>query len=119
MAPIEMFDVELSTYVDLAVSIVSQSRRYRESQTATSCYPGRESNLISQDKMRSEWMDRIAPWLDARSHRHPFDAMEDLKDFNFCAFFLQYTVPAMHLWNVMQEFYELDLVLCGTSQQFE
>jgi hypothetical protein len=114
-----MFDVELSTYVDLAVSIVSQSRRYRESQTATSCYPGTESNLISQGKMRSEWMGRIKPWLVERTHHYPFDEIENLKDFTFSAFFLQYTVPAMHLWNVMQEFYELDRVVCWNSEESE
>lgn len=116
----ERFDIELSTFVDLAVSIVSLSRRYRESQTATSCYPGTESIIISQDKMRSEWKSRIQPWLVSRTNfRDSFEDCEDLKDFKFSTFFLQYTVPAMHLWNVMQEFYELDRVVCRISEKSE
>src|SRR3954466_6610859 len=50
-------------------------------------------------------------------HNHPFDDIDDIKDFTFSAFFLQHTVPAMHLWNVMQEFYELDQVVCWNSEE--
>lgn len=114
------FDIRLDTYADIAVSVASQGRRYRERQSLVSLSPRTELEGKNGDSLTSEWRERIRPWLIQNPDGgERFERCETLQDFEFHIFFLQHPISAMYLWNTMQEFYELDRVVCGTSKDSE
>jgi hypothetical protein len=123
--------IGFTSYVEIATSMVIQDTdRERLNQSvsklcgleqrknSTPDFAADDIEIHSPRLLKIEWEKRIREWQELLPDRgQPVEECRSLNDFQFCAFFLQHPFVAMSLWNVMQTFYTLDRLVCGTSKE--
>jgi hypothetical protein len=120
-----------NSYVDIAICMAikdSDSERLKQSvskwcaieEARNSASDGtvKDFEVHSPHLLKMEWTKRIREWQDKlRDRGQPVEECTSLNDIQFGALFLQHPFAAMPLWNVMQTFYTLDRLVCGTSKE--
>ena len=108
--------VNLSSYVEIAVSMDSlfnhNIESLRDPRNAK-----RDLYVNQPELLRFQWRKRIEEWQNLLPDRgQPIENCLTPKEITFSALFLQHPIAAMPLWNMMQAFYALDRLVCGSSE---
>jgi hypothetical protein len=92
----------------------------RQQRAVWRFYESRNSDE-ADDIYSSEWYERTVSFLKkfARKNKAPkvLKSWEMIENLEFGPFFLSHPVAAYALWQMLEAFYDLDYVVCGTSEE--
>jgi hypothetical protein len=113
--------VGLNSYVEIAVCMANQDtnrEKLKHSTSKSTADWSVEDYEIQSPQLRSmEWRKRITEWQNSPDNGFLVEDYASLDDLPFGVLFLQHPFAAMAVWNVMQRFYALDRLVCGTSRE--
>jgi len=107
--------VGFNSYVDIATSM--DNRHHLILKPKQHPAEGDEDfDASKHEVLKLEWTRRVQDWQKQFPDRGlPIEDCRTTEEFEFQPFFLQHPIAAMSFWNVMQAFYALDRLVCGTS----
>jgi hypothetical protein len=111
----------MSSYIELATAVDGQDCNPTPQQRAVYSYHEEIHSDAADDIYSSEWFQRTKSFFKqfARqdSHATTLTTWEMVEDLDFGAFFLAHPVAAYSLWHLLQACYDLDRIVCGSSQE--
>ncbi|KAL3418151.1 hypothetical protein PVAG01_09866 [Phlyctema vagabunda] len=120
--------IDLKSYVDIAASMalpdsepkhreryVPRPRKQTKKQPTSFSWDSEGHEINDPALLKAVWKERIEYWQELLpSKGSSIEECENLNELQFSTLFFQYPFAAMSLWNVMQAFYALDRLCCGS-----
>lgn len=111
----------MASYIQLPTTVDGRDCNPTPQQRAVYSYHEALDSDAADDIYSFEWFQRTKSFFEqyAKQDAHvtTLTTWEMVEDLDFGAFFLAHPVEAYSLWHLLQACYELDRVVCGSSQE--